>query len=325
MRTFIAVVLAALSLCLISATARAAQDAPSGAKKKTFLLAGGPSHGFGAHDHLSGCHLLAKRLNDANLGIEATVIQGWPKEKNALEGAAAVIMYCDGGGGHMALTHTRELNALYDAGAGIGCIHYAVEVPKGKPGENWLKYMGGYFETHWSVNPHWVGKFNKLPQHPVANGVRPFTTNDEWYYNMRFREGMQGVTPILSAIPPDSTRQGKDDAHGGNPDVRKGVGKNQAEHVVWVSENANGSRGFGCTGGHVHWNWAQDDFRRSILNAIVWVAKVEVPKDGVQSARPTVDEMLTHHDEPVPANFDKEAMAKRIVEMNEPMEAQAAR
>jgi hypothetical protein len=224
----------------------------------------------------------------------------------------------------MGLTHTKDLNALYESGAGIGCIHYAVEVPKGKAGDNWLKWMGGYFETEWSVNPHWTAKFTKLPQHPVANGVRPFTTNDEWYYNMRFREGMQGVTPILSAIPPDSTRQGKDDAHGGNPEVRKGIGKNRIEHVVWVSENPNGSRGFGCTGGHVHWNWAQDDFRKTILNAIVWVAKVEVPKNGVESSRPTLDELMQNNDEPIPANFDKAGTAKLMEKMNKPMEGQAS-
>src|SRR4051794_37490276 len=76
----------AIALCLLPLqTARAADD--GGAKKKILLLAGGPSHGFGAHDHLSGCHLLAKRLNDSNLGVEATVIQGWPKEKADLDGA----------------------------------------------------------------------------------------------------------------------------------------------------------------------------------------------------------------------------------------------
>jgi len=313
-RTLLAV---ALALCLLPLqSARAADGA--GAKKKIYLLAGGPSHGFGAHDHLSGCHLLAKRLNESNLGIEAEVIQGFPKEKGKLDDAVAVIMYCDGGGGHMALTHTKDLNALYDKGVGIGCIHYAVEVPKGKPGENWLKWMGGYFETDWSINPHWTAKFAKLPQHPVANGVRPFTTNDEWYYNMRFRDGMQGVTPILSAVPPDSTRQGKDDAHGGNPEVRKGIGKNQLEHVVWVSENPNGSRGFGCTGGHVHWNWAQDDFRKCVLNAVVWIAKGEVPTNGVESKRPTMDEMLQNHDEKIPDKFDRAATEKMIEEMNKP-------
>ena len=314
--------LVALALLVAPATVSAADDA-GGAKKKIYLLAGGPSHGFGAHDHLSGCHLLAKRLNENVSGVEAAVVQGWP-DKGKLDDAAAVIMYCDGGGGHIAIPHMKELNALHDKGVGIGCIHYAVEIPRGKSGDNWVKFMGGFFATNWSVNPHWVGNFTKLPAHPVANGVKPFKTNDEWYYNMRFREGMKGVSPILSAVPPDSTRQGKDGPHSGNPEVRKGVGKNQPEHVVWVSENDNGSRGFGCTGGHVHWNWAQDDFRKTVLNAIVWVAKIDVPQNGVESSRPTVDEMLQNHDEKVPENFNKEEMAKRIEEMNKPLEAQGA-
>jgi len=326
MRTTATLVLTLLSLALLPAVARGADDANSGAKKKIFLLAGGPSHGFGAHDHLSGCHVLAKRLNESNLGIEAVVVQGFPKEKGALDGAAAVIMYCDGGGGHLAIPHMKKLDELNEKGTGIGCIHYAVEVPRGAAGTKWVKWMGGYFEENWSVNPHWTANFKELPNHPVANGVRPFTTNDEWYYHMRFRPDMQGVTPILSAVPPDSTRQGKDDPHGGNPEVRKGIGKNLTEHVVWVSENKNGSRGFGCTGGHVHWNWAQDDFRKTILNAIVWVAKVDVPEKGVESSRPTVEEMLQNHDEPVPANINKDEIAKKIEEMNKPpREASAAR
>src|SRR4051794_35442414 len=118
MRSTAAVLLALALFVLAPVSARGADDANAGAKKKIFLLAGGPSHGFGAHDHLSGCHLLAKRLNEANLGIDAVVVQGWPKEKGALDGAAAVIMYCDGGGGHMGLTHTKDLNALYERGAG---------------------------------------------------------------------------------------------------------------------------------------------------------------------------------------------------------------
>ena len=30
-------------------------------------------------------------------------------------------------------------------------------------------------------------------------------------------------------------------------------------------------------------NWGNDDFRTTVLNAILWVAKAEVPKNGVQS------------------------------------------
>ena len=47
-----------------------------------------------------------------------------------------------------------------------------------------------------------------------------------------------------------------------------------------------------------------------MLNSIVWIAKGEVPKDGIDTKTPTLDEMLANHDEPVPANFDREAIAK---------------
>ena len=37
------------------------------------------------------------------------------------------------------------------------------------------------------------------------------------------------------------------------------------------------------TGAHHHKSWDQDDFRTCVLNAIVWTAKLEVPKGGVKS------------------------------------------
>jgi hypothetical protein len=291
---------------------------PAGEQKKVVFLAGGPSHGFGAHDHLAGCNLLANKLKEAKPGYETVVVKGWPDDGKVLDDANAIVIYCDGGTKHMALPHVAKLDALSNKGVGIGCIHYAVEVPAETGGPQWLKWMGGYFEMHWSVNPHWVARFEKLPDHAVATAVKPFSSNDEWYYNMRFRDGMKGVTPILSAVPPDATRQRPDGPHSGNAEVRKGVGRNQKEHVLWVSENDNGSRGFGTTGGHVHWNWANDQWRKTVLNAIVWIAKSEIPSNGVETKTPTVEEMLANHDEPIPADFNREDMAKRITEMNKP-------
>lgn len=307
----------ALLLVLPALPSRAAEPE----RKKVVFLAGGRSHGFGAHDHLAGCTLLANKLKEAKPAYETVVVkEGWPKDETVLDGADAIILYCDGGKNHLALPHADKLDALFDQGVGIGCIHYAVEVPTESGGPHWLKWIGGYFQTHYSVNPHWVADFKQLPDHPVARGVKPFALNDEWYYNMRFRDGMSGVTPILSAVPPDQTRQKPDGPHSGNPEVRKGIGKNQPEHVLWVSENTdkNRSRGFGTTGGHFHMNWGHDDWRKTVLNAIVWIAKGELPEDGVTTKTPTVDEMLAHHDEPIPANFDREGLAKRIATMNDP-------
>ena len=320
MRAIVAVVALLLVLVLPVLRARGADDvkAPT-ERKKIVFLAGSASHGFGAHDHLAGCNLLANKLKEAKPLYEMVVVtDGWPTDEKVFDGANAVVIYCDGGENHPALPHVDVLDKLSSKGTGIGCIHYAVEVVADSGRKHWLKWIGGYFEINWSVNPHWEARIDALPAHAVASGVEPFKTNDEWYYNMRFRDGMKGVTPILTAVPPDSTRRGRDEAHGGNPTVRAAIGKSQKEHLLWVSENENGSRGFGTTGGHVHWNWANDEWRKTVLNSIVWIAKGEVPKEGVESKTPTVDEMLAHHDEPVPADFNRDEMAKRIAEMNEP-------
>jgi hypothetical protein len=298
-------------------------------KKKVVFVAGKPSHGPGDHEHNAGCRLLAKALNESGLSIEAVVHEnGWPKDEKVFDGAAAVVMYSDGGNGHMVLPNLKQLDALNEKGVAVGAIHYAVEPgdDKAKPSSGrpeFLKWLGGYFETFYSVNPHWRATFDKLPQHPVTRGVRPFWTQDEWYYHMRFRENMDGVTPILSAVPPDSTRKGKDSPHGGNEHVRADVGKNVAEHVVWVSENKNGTRGFGCTGGHNHINWWKDDFRKTILNAIVWTAKVDVPEDGVKSQRPSAEQYMDQDKKRQPIKFTLEQIQKQIEEMNKPLEAKA--
>jgi hypothetical protein len=295
-------------------------------KKKVLFIAGGPSHGFGAHDHLAGCNLLANKLKDAKPGYETVVSKGWPTDAKMLDGVDAIVIYCDGGPQHLALKHIREIEKLTRKGVGVGMIHYAVEVPEDEGGEYWLKWIGGYFQINKSVNPMWTANFEKFPEHEVTRGVRPFSTHDEWYFNMQFRDGMKGVTPILTAVPPDEVRSHKDDAHGGNPEVRSQIGKNHPEHVMWVSENDGGSRGFGVTGAHFHVNWAQDDFRKLVLNAVVWIAKGDVPPDGIETKRPTLDEMLANHDEPIPPKSDKRAITEEQIEaVNKPHAATAAK
>jgi len=91
------------------------------------------------------------------------------------------------------------------------------------------------------------------------------------------------VTPILSAVPPDGTRgrEGSSSERGGNPEVQKHKG--EAEHMVWAYERPDGGRGFGFTGAHFHVNWGNDNFRKVALNAILWISKIPVPANGVDS------------------------------------------
>lgn len=256
------------------------------ADKNVVFIAGNPSHGPGEHEHRAGCLLLAKCL-ESFPGVRTEVVTGgWPADPSILENAATVIIYCDGGSGHPAIKAERLklLGDLMKRGVGYGCLHYAVEVPKEQGGPEFLQWMGGYFEMHWSVNPHWDADFKVLPDHLVTRGVRPFKLRDEWYYHMRFVDGMQGVTPILTALPGPDTLRRNDGPHSGNPAVRAAVlDRKEPQHVMWTYDRPDGGRGFGFTGGHFHRNWANDDFRKVVLNSILWTAKVDLPAQGVPS------------------------------------------
>src|SRR5206468_5944887 len=117
MRSLIALVVVAL-VCGLAAPAPATQDK----KKKIVFVAGGPSHGYGDHEHLGGCMLLAKALNESGLPVEAVVTKdnGWPKDPSILADAAALAMDSDRGGAHMVNKHPAEVDPPAKPGVGSG-------------------------------------------------------------------------------------------------------------------------------------------------------------------------------------------------------------
>ena len=275
--------------------------------RRIVFLAGRPSHGYGSHEHLAGSRIIADAIQKASPNIKCEVYAGgWPEDEKVLDGADAIVMYADGGGGHPALAHLEVLGKHMARGAGFACLHYAVEVPKDKGGPEFLKWLGGYFETDWSVNPHWDANYTSLPDHPATRGVKPFVANDEWYFHMRFQPDMKGVTPLLSAVPPESTMNRPDGPHSGNPAVRKEVAERLPQHMAWAYDRTDGGRSFGFTGGHFHWNWGREDILKLVCNAICWTAKAEVPVAGLPVLRPAFDALKNGQDEPIPDKFDSE-------------------
>ena len=266
---------------------------PKGKTKKIVFIPGNDSHGVGEHEHLGGCILLSRLINENVKGVHAIVTeQNWPKDTTVLDDADAIVMYSDGGDAHMAIPHIKHLDRLMDKGVGLVNLHYAVEVPKGEPGNYFLKWVGGYFETYWSINPFFTASYDVFPKHPITSGIKPFSIRDEWYYHMRFKENDKNLVSILQVLPPDSSLSRADGEHSGNPAVREAVlVKKEPQTTAWAYTRAGGGRGFGFTGAHVHDNWMNDDFRKLVLNAIVWTAKINVPANGVDSATPTKTEL----------------------------------
>jgi len=195
---------------------------------KPFILfvAGKPSHGPAQHEHNAGVQLLAKCISQGEPQVVTKfhLNAEWPSPEELAQ-ADTIVLYSDGGGGHVGLQGDRltDLAKEMKRGCGLVCLHYAVEpafektgwpdpqngpdgkplpqpIPpgrgsKGKGAAEFLDWLGGYFEQYWSVNPHWQADFKELPKHPITNGVKPFSTTDEWYFHMRFRPNMEGVNP----------------------------------------------------------------------------------------------------------------------------------
>ena len=251
------------------------------------------SHGFGKHEYYPGSRLIGDWIEKAypDEDIEARYSVGWPENPDEFfKDADTVVFFCTGGGRHLVNNHVAEFDKVMRTGAGIACLHYGVEVPIGPSAKGMLAWMGGYFETNWSVNPHWVANFKSFSDHEAANGVDPFEMNDEWYFHMRFVGDMKGVTPILSAVAPEETMSRKDGPHSGNPAVRKAVAAGAPQHVAWVYERGddyNKGRGFGFTGLHYHWNFENDDFRKAVLNGVAWTAGLKIPEKGIETETPT--------------------------------------
>ncbi len=281
-------------LLLLTGSLRAASGAPDA--PLVLLVAGAPSHGPGEHRFPDGVTLLAEALQGSVSGLRAEVSLGWPSDA-LLARAATVVLYSDGLDGHVAKGHVPALKRHTDAGRGLAVLHFAVEPAPGDLADYLLETIGGRFETDWSVNPLWKVEHPILAAHEVTRGVAPFALDDEWYFHLRFRPG---VVPVLQAVPPESSL-GQDGPRSGNPAVRAALAKAEPQTLGWVYEGA-GVRTFGFTGGHYHRNWSDDNFRKLVLNGIVWTAGLAVPANGVVSAvakiprYATIDEAIARGD-----------------------------
>jgi len=267
----------AVSLALALPAAFAADSPAESQGKKVVFLAGGASHGQGEHAWPDGARLLKHCLDTSpNVkGLRTEVhLQGWPKDPSTLDDADVIVLLSDGGGGHPFFndkTRTERIDRLMGRGIGLVCIHYAVEPPK-QGEEPLLRWIGGFYKPGYSTNPiNDVQITPATPDHPIAGGLKRFAMRDEVYYRIWFgkSEGTGDAVPIATI---------------------KLAAEPKPQVVAWAVQRKDGGRGFGFTGCHFHKLWGLEGFRGLVLNAVVWAAKIDVPKEGVQSTVPA--EML---------------------------------
>ncbi len=63
------------------------------------------------------------QFSELHRTVKCEVIAGgWPEDDKVLDGADAVVMYADGGGGHPALGHLDVLGKHIARGVGFSCL-----------------------------------------------------------------------------------------------------------------------------------------------------------------------------------------------------------
>lgn len=283
----------ALVGALAGAVAAASQSpsAASAAGKKIVFLAGPKDHGVdGRHEYEKDLRILAGALGSAaNLkGISTDVHVGKaPRDPAVYANAAAIVIESssdrDAREIHPLFPPEQETtNRTYDqdtlaflkmidgrmrSGMGVVVLHYANWVEHWVARRYYLDWTGGLWVQGGSRNP--VDQWTMTPRnrdHPILRGVNEWSYRDEVF--CRF------------FLPPDLKRI---ELIVGTP-AKATIGPQLAS---WAYERDGGGRAFVMGGADFHDNMTTvADYRRFLLNGIVWAAGMDVPPGGVDVRLP---------------------------------------
>lgn len=224
---------------------------------------------LGHHDYLAGARLLAGLLARQH-GVTTQVCEdGWPHDPCAFDDAAALVFY-EGGGGKQAVFQQPErsgvLSRSLERGAGLVMLHQGVGFPADgtEIGRAWL---GGCYVPGTSSRGHWKTSHDRFPEHPVTRGVSPWRIEDGWLRDLVFVPDMTGITPLVWSGPIHAGS-----AAGGGADI-----------AAWAYERRGGGRSFAFTGLDAHSAWSANGLRQLLVNAVTWVAGLDVPESGAPS------------------------------------------
>ncbi len=159
----------------------------------------------------------------------------------------------------MAIIGVSGFGTLSKKGVGLVTIHWASTVKQenfDRLGPRWLSYLGGTWISNVGLETGDSPLKQLQPDHPICRGWKEYTLHDEFYLNPTITDE---ATPLLQVTVKDK------------PVV-----------VGWAYERPDGGRSFGTTLGHFYSNFQRENFRRMIVNAILWSAKVEIDKSGAR-------------------------------------------
>ena len=141
-------------------------------------------------------------------------------------------------------------------GVGLVTIHWASSVFEknlDRLGDRWGEYLGGFWVSNYGLSTDKSVLKQLVPEHPICRGWQEYELHDEFY----LKPTIKGATPLLQVTT-----------------------KGEKVVVSWAYQRPDNGRAYGTTLGHFYRNFQIPAFRRTIVNAILWTAHVDVPEEG---------------------------------------------
>ncbi len=166
------------------------------------------------------------------------------------------------------LAYLAQVDSLHKAGMGIMVLHWGITTTNPKATQYHMSWFGeaslsGYTRNplgFWSVTP-----IKNAQSHPILRGVGPWNYKDEIFSRMVVNSADPYRTDLLTGTA-EKSNQGAAEPLG----IASAYDKNGARGVLWG-------------GMDYHSALLNENYRRFVLNAILWTAGIDVPAGGVKS------------------------------------------
>ena len=233
--------------------------------KRVLLLGQRPdTHPKTTHEYMAGIRLIARFLND--FGNYQVVIEQaddpWNDGPELLDGADAAVLFLTEGAKWVSEKKERlaAFQRLAKRGGGLSALHWGLGTREAPPVADFVSLFGG---CHGGPDRKYkVDDFRLTPSskhHPITSVIQPFEVHDEFYYALKFPAKRPGLTLLIN------THIAEDD-----------------HAVAWAWEREDAGRSFGFTGLHFHKNWERIEYRRLVVQGILWTLKDNIPAEGLK-------------------------------------------
>jgi len=242
-------------------------------KQRVLLLAQSPDgHPPASHEYIASLRIMDLLLRQQK-NIETRMLLAdspWGDGPALLDHADAVVLFLSEGAKWLSADDERlaAFQRLAERKGGLTCLHWAMGTKEAQPIPAFTALFGG---CHGGPDRKYKFLETQLrpatTEHPIVTGIAPLTISDEFYYALKWpvetgktRPGSLAPQPLMQALIDD-----------------------EPQTVAWAWERPGGGRSFGFSGLHYHANWQHPQYRRLVLQGVLWTLGRDIPREPLLS------------------------------------------